>query len=590
MLDNKQRGLYRGLTHYGDIEFSRYLRRSFARSMGYSGDELDRPIIGIADSRSGFNNCHRHFPELIEAVKRGVLAAGALPITFPTVSLGEPFIYPTSMMFRNLMSMDVEEMVRAQPMDGVVLVGGCDKTVPAQLMGALSAGRPAIQLVGGPMMTGRYMGERLGACTDCRRHWSNFRGGDISSEQIEEIEGQLATTAGTCAVMGTASTMACIAEAIGMMLPRSATIPAVHADRLRAAEATGRQAVWLARQNVTPDRIVTQKSVENALRVLLAVGGSTNALIHLTAIAGRLGITVSLDLLNKLSKDTPVLVNLKPTGTHYMEDLNAAGGLPAVMREIRDLLHLDCLTVTGRKLGEELDDAQLWSDTNVVRRRADPVYEGGGLRALYGSLAPQGALIKVAAADERLFEHEGRAVVFDTLEDMADRLDSPDLDVNADDILVLRNAGPKASAMPEAGYIPIPSKLAHAGVRDMVRISDARMSGTAYGTVVLHVTPEAAIGGPLAFVQNGDRIRLSVSRQRIDLLVDAVEMARRMANFESKEPMSLRGYAWLYQKHVLQADQGCDFDFLRCESHDEHRSISTLQVESGGKTDQESIV
>lgn len=563
MPEDKQQGLYRGLTHYGDVEFSRYLRRSFARSMGYSGEELNRPIIGIADSGSGFNNCHRHFPELIEAVKRGVLAAGALPITFPTISLGEPFLYPTSMMFRNLMSMDVEEMVRAQPMDGVVLVGGCDKTVPAQLMGALSAGRPAIQLVGGPMMTGRYQGERLGACTDCRRHWSNFRGGDVSAEQIDEIEGQLATTAGTCAVMGTASTMACIAEALGMMLPRTATIPAVHADRLRAAEATGRQAVWLARQGITPERIVTRKSIENALRVLLAISGSTNALIHLTAIAGRLGIHVSPETLNTLSADTPVLVNLKPTGTHYMEDLNAAGGLPAVMREIRDLLHLDCMTVTGRTLGEELDDASTWSDTNVVRRRDDPVQDSGGLRALYGSLAPQGALIKVAAADERLFEHEGRAVVFDTLEDMAARLDSPDLDVTADDILVLRNAGPKASAMPESGYIPIPAKLARQGVRDMVRISDARMSGTAYGTVVLHISPEAALGGPLALVQDGDRIRLSVSAHRIDLLVDEDELARRREAFESQAPVPTRGYAWLYQKHVLQAEQGCDFDFLR---------------------------
>lgn len=563
MSDDKQQGLYRGLTHYGDIGFSRYLRRSFARSMGYSGEELNRPIIGIADSGSGFNNCHRHFPELIEAVKRGVLAAGALPITFPTISLGEPFLHPTSMMFRNLMSMDVEEMVRAQPMDGVVLVGGCDKTVPAQLMGAFSAGRPAIQLVGGPMMTGRYEGERLGACTDCRRHWSNFRGGDLSVDQIGEIEGQLATTAGTCAVMGTASTMACIAEALGMMLSKSATIPAVHADRLRAAEATGRQAVWLAQQKLTPDKIVTEKSVENALRVLLAIGGSTNALIHLTAMAGRLGIDIGLAKLNTLSETTPVLVNLKPSGTHYMEDFHAAGGLPAVMRLIKDLLHLDCLTVSGKTLGEELDSSKPWFDKNVVRERSDPVHEKGGLVALFGSLSPNGALIKCAAADERLFEHEGRAVVFDTLEDMAERLDSPDLDVHPDDVLVLRNAGPQAAAMPESGYIPIPSKLARQGVRDMLRISDARMSGTAYGTVVLHISPEASLGGPLALVRDGDRIRLSVSAQRLDLLVDQVELARRRAEFENKVQKHARGYGWLYQKHVLQAEHGCDFDFLR---------------------------
>jgi dihydroxy-acid dehydratase len=448
-------------------------------------------------------------------------------------------------------------------MDGVVLVGGCDKTVPAQLMGAFSAGRPAIQLVGGPMMTGRYEGERLGACTDCRRHWSNFRGGDLSVTQIEEIEGQLATTAGTCAVMGTASTMACIAEALGMMLPKSATIPAVHADRLRAAEATGRQAVWLAQQKLTPDQIVTEKSVENALRVLLAIGGSTNGLIHLTAMAGRLGIDISPQRLNALAETTPVLVNLKPSGTHYMEDFHAAGGLPAVMKQIKDLLHLDCLTVTGKTLGEELDGSRPWFDKNIVRERSDPVHEKVGLLALFGSLAPNGALIKCAAADERLFEHEGRAVVFDTLEDMAERLDSPDLDVRADDVLVLRNAGPRAAAMPESGYIPIPSKLALQGVRDMVRISDARMSGTAYGTVVLHISPEASLGGPLALVRDGDRIRLSVSAQRLDLLVDEDELARRRAQFESKAQKPSRGYEWLYQKHVLQAEHGCDFDFLR---------------------------
>lgn len=563
MPDDKQRGLYRGLTHYGDIEFSRYLRRSFARSMGYSSQELNCPIIGIADTSSGFNNCHRHFPELIEAVKRGIFAAGALPVTFPTISLGEPFLHPTSMMFRNLMSMDVEEMIRAQPMDAVVLVGGCDKTVPAQLMGAFSAGRPAIQLVGGPMMTGRYEGERLGACTDCRRHWSNFRGGELTATQIDEIEGQLATTAGTCAVMGTASTMASIAEALGMMLPKSATIPAVHADRLRAAEATGRQAVWLAQQKLTPAQIVTEKSVENALRVLLAIGGSTNGLIHLTAMAGRLGIPIKPEKLNALAETTPVLVNLKPAGQFYMEDFHAAGGLPAVMKQIQDLLHLDCMTVTGKTLGEELSASKPWFDKKVVRERTDPLHEKGGLLAIFGSLAPNGALIKCAAADERLFEHQGRAVVFDTLEDMAQRLDSPDLEVCADDILVLRNAGPQAAAMPESGYIPIPAKLAQQGVRDMVRISDARMSGTAYGTVILHISPEASLGGPLAFVKDGDSIRLSVSARRLDLLVDEDELARRRAEFKSKAQQPSRGYGWLYQKHVLQAEQGCDFDFLR---------------------------
>ncbi|MDX3904367.1 MAG: IlvD/Edd family dehydratase [Pigmentiphaga sp.] len=558
------KGLRKGLTHYGDTAFSEYLRMSFTRSMGYSKSLLTRPVVGIASSRSDFNNCHRHFPELIEAVKRGVLAAGGLPMEFPSISLGEPFLHPTSMMFRNLMSMDVEEMIRAQPMDAVVLVGGCDKTVPAQLMGALSAGVPAIQLVGGPMMTGRHHGERLGACTDCRRHWGRYRGGEIDQAEIEAIEGNLATTAGTCAVMGTASTMACLAEALGMMLPGAAAIPAVHADRLRAAEASGARAVALAHQGLTPDRIVTQDAVENALRVLLAISGSTNAVIHLTAIAGRLGLDVDRERLNRLSAETPVLVDLKPTGAHYMEDFYAAGGVQAVMYELRDLLHQDAVTVTGETIGQWMAaQAARWVDHGVVRRREEPLLAHGGLLALKGSLAPNGALIKRAAADPRLFEHTGRAVVFESLEDMAARIDSPCLDVEADDVLVLKHAGPKAAAMPEAGYIPIPAKLARQGVRDMVRLSDARMSGTAYGTVVLHISPEAEAGGPLAFVRNGDRIALSVSRQSIDLLVDEAELERRRAQWQRPARKESRGYGWLYQEHVTQAEQGCDFDFLR---------------------------
>ncbi|WP_299451407.1 IlvD/Edd family dehydratase [uncultured Pigmentiphaga sp.] len=557
-------GLRKGLTHYGDTAFSEYLRMSFAQSMGYSKRLLKRPVIGIASSRSDFNNCHRHFPELIEAVKRGVLAAGGLPLEFPSISLGEPFLHPTSMMFRNLMSMDVEEMIRAQPMDAVVLVGGCDKTVPAQLMGAFSANVPAIQLVGGPMMTGRYRGERLGACTDCRRHWGRYRGGEIDQAEIESIESNLATTAGSCAVMGTASTMACLAEALGMMLPGSAAIPAVHADRLRAAEATGARAVVLALEGLTPDRIVTQKSIDNALRVLLAISGSTNAVVHLTAIAGRLGLSVDGEWLNRLSSETPVLVDLKPTGAHYMEDFHAAGGVQAVMYELRDLLHRDVLTVTGETVGQWLDrQASRWVDHSVVRPRAAPLQPHGGLLALKGSLAPNGALIKRAAADPRLFEHIGRAVVFENLEDMAARIDSPELDVKADDILVLKHAGPKAAAMPESGYLPIPAKLARQGVRDMVRVSDARMSGTAFGTVVLHVSPEAEVGGPLALVQNGDRIALSVLRQSIDLLVDEGELNRRRAKWKPPARQAKRGYAWLYQEHVTQAEYGCDFDFLR---------------------------
>jgi dihydroxy-acid dehydratase len=566
--EEQQHGFGRGLTNYGDRGFALYLRRSFAKSMGYSTESLKKPIVGIATSGSGFNNCHRAMPELVEAVKRGVLAAGALPIDFPTISLGEVYLNPTSMMFRNLMSMDVEEMIRAQPMDAVVMIGGCDKTVPAQLMGAASTDLPAVQLVVGPMMTGRHKGERLGACTDCRRFWSNFRGGRVSQEEIDQVEGRLSTTSGTCAVMGTASTMACIAETLGMSLPGTAAIPSVHADRLRAAEASGAAAVRMITNPIKPSQVITEKSVENALRVLLALGGSTNAIIHLTAVAGRLGIKIPLTRLNELSDTTPVLVNLKPTGENYMEDFHSAGGMSAVLRELRPLLHLDTISVTGETLEQRLDaELEMWTDPKVVRPRSDPIEPEGGLVALFGSLAPAGAILKRSAADKNLFEKEGRAVVFTSLEDLADRVDDPDLDVTADDFLVLQNAGPTSgSGMPEAGYLPIPLKLARAGIKDMVRISDARMSGTAFGTIVLHVSPEANQGGPLGLVKNGDRIRLSVKDRRIDLLVDEAELERRRAGkADTKTPLPARGYQKLYMQHVLQAEEGCDFDFLQGE-------------------------
>ena len=564
-MNNKHVGIGQGLTNYGDPDFSLYLRRSFAKSMGYSRAMLEKPVVGIAYTQSGFNNCHRHFPELLDAVKRGVFAAGALPMEFPTISLGEVFLSPTSLKFRNLMSMDTEEMVRAQPMDSVVLMGGCDKTVPAQLMGAVSAGLPAVMLVAGPMMTGRHRGERLGACTDCRRFWAQYRAGKVDDKEIAEIEGRLATTAGTCAVMGTASTMACLVEALGMILPGTAAIPAVHADRLRAAEATGALAVQLIGSKLTPDTIVNQKSVENALRVLLAIGGSTNAIIHLTAIAGRAGVPVSLQRLNELSDTTPVLVNLKPVGNGYMEDFFAAGGMGALMRELKDLLHLDVMTVTGETLGERLEfDSDAWIDRSIIAERKTPLEPKGGLVALFGNLAPQGAILKRSAADANLFELEGRAVVFSSLADLAARIDDPNLDVEANDILVLQNSGPHSeSAMPEAGYLPIPKKLAVKGVKDMVRVSDARMSGTAFGTIVLHVTPDSASGGPLGVVRNGDRIKLSVKERRISLLVDDVELKRRIAAVKPAAEKPSRGYARLYAQEILGADQGCDFGFLK---------------------------
>jgi len=566
MSKEKKVGLSKGLTNYGDQDFSLYLRNSFAASMGYSKEVLRKPIVGIANSYSGFNNCHRHFPELLEAVKRGVLLGGGLPIEFPTISLGEVFLNPTSLKFRNLMSMDVEEMIRAQPMDAVVLMGGCDKTVPAQLMGAASANLPAVQLVGGPMMTSRYGEERLGACTDCRRFWAKYRSGDVSKDQIDDIEGRLATTAGSCAVMGTASTMACVAETLGMTIPGTAAIPAVHADRLRAAEASGLAAARMVEKPILPSEIITEKSVENAIRVLLALSGSTNAIVHLTAVAGRLGINVSLERLNELSDTTPVLVNLKPMGSHYMEDFFFAGGMGAVLRELRPLLHLDTISVTGETLGDRLETDDGYIDTRVIARAQEPLEPVGGLIARLGNLAPNGAIFKRAAADKNLFEAEGRAVVFSSLEDLAARVDDPDLDISSDDFMVLQNAGPKSdSGMPEAGYLPIPKKLSKLGVKDMVRISDARMSGTAFGTIVLHVSPEAAIGGPLSLVRNGDRIRISVSNKRIDLLVDEKELDKRRSEWVSdlEEPENLRGYNKLYATEVTQAEQGCDFEFLK---------------------------
>ena len=558
-------GIKGGLTNYGDGDFAAYLRRSFARSMGLSREMLEKPIVGIAMTPSGFNNCHRTMPELVEAVSRGVLAAGALPRAFPTTSLGEVFLNPTSMVYRNLMSMDTEEMVRAQPMDAVVLIGGCDKTVPAQLMGAASADVPAVQLVTGPMSTGRHRGERLGACTDCRRFWGKFRAGEVDRDEIDLVEGRLAATAGTCAVMGTASTMAIIAEVLGMSLPGTAAIPAVAADRLVAAEEAGRVAVALIETPRRPSEIITEASVENALRALMAVSGSTNAIVHLAAVAGRRGIRISNERLNEISDETPVLVDLKPVGKGYLEDFHHAGGVGALLRELRPLLHLDTVDVTGQRLGDRLDAPLEWVDQNVIRPFDDPVSPQGGLIALGGNLAPHGAIFKRAAATEALFESEGRAVVFTSLEDLAARIDDPDLEVAEDDVLVLQNAGPVASGMPEAGYLPIPKKLARAGIKDMVRISDARMSGTAFGTIVLHIAPETARGGPLGAVRTGDRVRLSVADKRIDLLVDAEEIARRLIDHTPSEPPP-RGYRGLYARTVTQAPEGCDFAFLQHET------------------------
>ena len=559
-----KQGLARNTANYGDRDFALYLRKSFAKSMGYSQAMLDRPVVGIVDTGSDYNNCHRTVPELIEAVKRGVLAAGGLPLAFPTISLCEPSLFPTSMHYRNLAAIDTEAMLTAQPMDAAVLVGGCDKTVPAQLMAAASADIPAVQLVTGPMLATPFQGERLSACTDCRRYWAMYRAGTVTGERIAQIEGRLATTAGTCGVMGTASTMACISEALGMTPLGHGSIPAVHADRLRAAEEAGALAVRLIANPIRPSQIMTAESVENAVRVLLALGGSTNALIHLTAIAGRRGVKIDLRRLNELSDSTPVLVELKPTGEGYMEDFHSAGGMQALLWEMRDSLHLDCIDVTGAKLRDRLTQPE-FVDRRYIRAFDKPVSPVGGIVALFGSLAPRGAILKRSAATESLFETEARVMVFDGLEDLANRIDDPALDVTASDILVLKNAGSLTPAgMPEAGYLPIPSKLARAGVKDMVRMSDCRMSGTAFGTIVLHITPEAAAGGPLALVETGDRIRLSVKDRSLDLLVDEPVLGKRRAAWVPPAKAA-RGWDRIIQEQVLQADEGCDLGVMRME-------------------------
>ncbi|QJQ97148.1 dihydroxy-acid dehydratase [Halomonas sp. PA5] len=555
------------LTNYGDEGFSLFLRKAFIKGMGYTDDALSRPVIGITNTYSGYNACHGNVDALVESVKRGVMLAGGLPIDFPTISLHESFSHPTSMYLRNLMALDTEEMIRAQPMDAIVLIGGCDKTVPAQLMAAASAGIPAIQLVTGPMLSGSHRGTRVGACTDCRRYWAAYRGQEIDDQEIIEVNDKLVPTVGTCSVMGTASTMACLAEAMGMMLPGSATAPAVYADRRRIAEYTGAEAVRIASEKVVPADIMTEAALENALRVLLALGGSTNGLIHLTAIAGRLGIDIDLNAFDRMSRETPVLVDLKPSGEHYMEHLHHAGGLAALLHEIRPLLHLDAMTINGKTLGENLEASTRIIGQQVVRPRDNPIYAQGGIAVLEGNLAPRGAIIKQSAASPELMDHTGRAVVFSSMEDLAMRIDDQELDVKADDVLVLQNIGPKgAPGMPEAGYIPIPKKLAAQGVKDMVRISDGRMSGTAAGTIVLHVSPEAADQGPLALVRTGDIIQLDVKARSLQLLVDEDELARRRQALKPVEAQSQAGgYRRLFLEQILQAEEGCDFRYCRPE-------------------------
>jgi dihydroxy-acid dehydratase len=559
-------GLRKGLTSYGDDGFSLFLRKAFIKAMGYSEDAIERPIVGITNTYSDYNPCHGNVPTLIEAVKRGVMLAGAMPMVFPTISIHESFAYPTSMYLRNLMAMDTEEMIRAQPMDAVVLIGGCDKTLPAQLMAAASADLPTVVIPVGPMVVGHYRGDVLGACTDCRRLWSAFRAGEIDEAEIADVNGRLAPSVGTCMVMGTASTIACITEALGLSLPMSATIPAPHAERVRLAEASGKRAAEIAvAARPLPSELLTPAAFHNAQVVLQAIGGSTNGLIHLTAIANRTEHRLNLEAFDKLGREVPVLVDLKPSGQHYMEDFHNAGGIPKLMAQLGDLIDLDAKTITGGTLRESVNNAEDVPGQDVIRTRTNPIKREGAMAILHGNLAPRGAVIKHSAASATLLQHSGRAVVFDSVEDLIARIDNPSLEVGADDVLVLRNAGPKgAPGMPEAGYLPIPKKLAMMGVKDMVRISDARMSGTAFGTIVLHITPESAAGGPLSLVKTGDIICLDVAARSIDLLVDDAELLQRRADLAKTPPLESpqRGYAHLFNASVLQADEGCDFDFM----------------------------
>ena len=561
-MNETARGVDRNLTNYADAGFSRYLRRAFLASAGYDGGDLERPVIGVIDTSSDYNTCHRDMPQLVESVKRGVLEAGGLPMVFPTISLGEILLSPTAMLYRNLMAMETEEMIRAQPMDAVVLLGGCDKTLPAQLMASASVEVPAIHLVAGSMLTGDWRGERLGACTDCRRYWAQHRAGDLDEQAIVGVRQSLCPTSGTCMVMGTASTMACLAEALGMMLPGAASPAAVTGARLRMGVATGRQAVALAVKGRTARDILTRAAFENGLKVLAALSGSTNAVVHLLAIAGRAGVELSLDDFDAFAKQVPLLVDCKPAGVGYMEDFDKAGGVPVLLKALEGVLDLDVVGVDGKTLGEQLQTVEPPADWQTTIRTLDaPLGPASSLVVLKGSLAPDGAVLKKASSSPHLHKHRGPAVVFDGPDD-AVRVDDPALAITPEHVLVMRYAGPVAMGMPEAGSMPLPKYLAEQGVKDMVRISDGRMSGTAYGTVVLHVAPEAAVGGVLALVRDGDMIELDVEAGRMDLLVEEEELARRRAELVLPV-LPKRGWRRLYGERVMQANYGADLDFMR---------------------------
>ncbi len=540
-----------------------FIHRSWMKNQGHPDHVFDgRPVIGICNTWSELTPCNAHFRIIAERVRRGVYEAGGFPVEFPVMSLGEPLMRPTTMLFRNLVSMDVEETIRANPLDGVILLVGCDKTTPALLMGAASCDLPTLAISGGPMLNGRFRGRNIGSGTDVYKFSDEVRAGTMSEEDFLEAESCMNRSTGHCMTMGTASTMASVVEALGLGMPGNAAIPAADARRMKLAHEAGRRVVEMVREDLRMSHIVTRKALENAIRVVGAIGGSTNSVVHLLAIAGRLGVDLSLQDWDRLGCDIPCIVNLMPSGRYLMEDFYYAGGLPAVIRELGDVIHRDALTVNGKTIGENTADAPC-HDRDVIRTLSRPLTPTGGLAVLKGNLCPDGAIIKPSAASPELMKHRGRAVVFENIEDLHDRIDDPDLDVEAGSVLVLKNCGPKGyPGMAEVGNMPLPSKLLQQGVTDMVRISDARMSGTAFGTVVLHTAPEAAAGGTLALVQDGDIIEIDVSERRLELDVPEDELTRRRTRWSPPEPATDRGYCRLYVDHVLQADRGVDFDFL----------------------------
>ncbi len=541
-----------------------FLHRSWMRAEGFPTSVFSgKPVIGICNSWSELTNCNAHLRQVAEAVKRGVWSAGGFPLEFPTISLGEPFMRPSTMMFRNLMAMDVEESIRANPMDGVVLLCGCDKTTPAQLMGAVSADLPSIFVTGGPMLKGIWRNKEIGSGTDVWHYWDELRAGRISQEDWCEMECAMSRSAGHCMVMGTASTMTSLAEALGMTLTGCANIPAADSRRLEIAHRSGERIVDMVRENLRPSHVITREALENAVRVDMAIGGSTNAIIHLKALAGRLGIDFPLEKFDEISRETAVVANIQPSGKHLMEDMFYAGGIPVVMNDLLDQLHGEALTVTGKTVRENVSAAEC-HNRDVILPRERALQPEGGTIVLKGNLCPRGAVLKTSAASTDLLQHTGRALVFENHEDFMNRIDSPDLEVDADSVLVLKNGGPiGAPGMPEYGNLSIPAKLLKQGVTDMVRISDARMSGTSYGAVVLHIAPESAVGGPLALVETGDEIQLDAAGRRLDLLVDDAELRQRKSMWKPREEHYDRGYGKLFLETVLQADEGCDFSFLR---------------------------